>query len=350
MLEIGVTGAASDGGGRGDRAPDRDVAARQDGGVRPRSELGPRADGGRLGALRGRLRAARHRAAVGRLRRRRRLRRRLADRHGAGARRRRSAGSISTSGSATAPPATSRPTSPTTTSGSTRSTRREPHRAQARRARRRRRGGRGARAARARPRRRRRPRGRPADHGRDGAARDRTDFRRRAARDDARGAGRRAGAPSPTVNAEVCAAIGPRRSPLFGDAVGLQATQVEALGLVGDPTPSAPARDRGGARGGPHPRGRAARRRPATVGRSTSTPTRPQPRSRSGSVPSGSSSSATCRGADGGSRVDHIAADDADRMLGDGTFEGGIVPKLEAAVLAPAAACAPRSAPRRWWR
>ena len=32
--------------------------------------------------------------------------------------------------------------------------------------------------------------------------------------------------------------------------------------------------------------------------------------------------------------IDLIAADDADRMLGDGTFEGGIVPKLEAAVLA----------------
>ena len=32
--------------------------------------------------------------------------------------------------------------------------------------------------------------------------------------------------------------------------------------------------------------------------------------------------------------VDRIAADDADRMLGDGTFEGGIVPKLEAAVVA----------------
>ena len=35
-----------------------------------------------------------------------------------------------------------------------------------------------------------------------------------------------------------------------------------------------------------------------------------------------------------GAVIDHIAADDADRMLGDGTFAGGIVPKLEAAVLA----------------
>ena len=32
--------------------------------------------------------------------------------------------------------------------------------------------------------------------------------------------------------------------------------------------------------------------------------------------------------------VSSIAADDADRMLGAGAFEGGIVPKLEAAVRA----------------
>jgi acetylglutamate kinase len=35
-----------------------------------------------------------------------------------------------------------------------------------------------------------------------------------------------------------------------------------------------------------------------------------------------------------GAVIEHIAVDDADRMLGDGTFEGGIVPKLHAAVLA----------------
>jgi acetylglutamate kinase len=42
------------------------------------------------------------------------------------------------------------------------------------------------------------------------------------------------------VNAEVCAAIGPTAVPLFGDAIGLRARQVEALGLVGDPEPTAP--------------------------------------------------------------------------------------------------------------
>jgi acetylglutamate kinase len=42
------------------------------------------------------------------------------------------------------------------------------------------------------------------------------------------------------VNAALCAAIGPRAVPLFGDAVGLKARQVPALGLVGDPLPSCP--------------------------------------------------------------------------------------------------------------
>ena len=69
--------------------------------------------------------------------------------------------------------------------------------------------------------------------------------------------------------------------------------------------------------------------------RSTSTPTRPQPRSRSGSARSGSCSSRTSRAClMEGAVVEHIAVDDADRMLGAGTFEGGIVPKLEAAVRA----------------
>ena len=42
------------------------------------------------------------------------------------------------------------------------------------------------------------------------------------------------------VNAAVCAALGEDAVPLFGDQIGLKATQVAALGLVGDPVPSAP--------------------------------------------------------------------------------------------------------------
>jgi acetylglutamate kinase len=43
------------------------------------------------------------------------------------------------------------------------------------------------------------------------------------------------------VNAEVCAAIGPRAVPLFGDEIGLEAVRVPELGHVGSPLPSSPA-------------------------------------------------------------------------------------------------------------
>jgi len=42
------------------------------------------------------------------------------------------------------------------------------------------------------------------------------------------------------VNAEVCAAIGPTAVPLRGEDVGLRATRVPSLGLVGEPEPCAP--------------------------------------------------------------------------------------------------------------
>lgn len=42
------------------------------------------------------------------------------------------------------------------------------------------------------------------------------------------------------VNAALCAAIGPRALPLFGDEIGLVARHVPELGLVGDPLPCAP--------------------------------------------------------------------------------------------------------------
>ena len=43
------------------------------------------------------------------------------------------------------------------------------------------------------------------------------------------------------VNAALCAALGPRAVPLFGDEIGLNATPIAGLGLAGDPTPSRPA-------------------------------------------------------------------------------------------------------------
>jgi acetylglutamate kinase len=42
------------------------------------------------------------------------------------------------------------------------------------------------------------------------------------------------------VNRALCAALGARAVPLFGDEIGLHAVQVAQLGLVGDPLPSRP--------------------------------------------------------------------------------------------------------------
>jgi acetylglutamate kinase len=42
------------------------------------------------------------------------------------------------------------------------------------------------------------------------------------------------------VNAEVCAAIGQAALPLHGDQIGLRARRVASLGLVGEPEPCAP--------------------------------------------------------------------------------------------------------------
>jgi acetylglutamate kinase len=43
-----------------------------------------------------------------------------------------------------------------------------------------------------------------------------------------------------TVNAALCAAIGERAVPLFGDEIGMQAEPVPELGLVGNAVPSRP--------------------------------------------------------------------------------------------------------------
>ena len=56
LAEINVRGRCKRRAGEGDRAPDRDVAARENCALRPRRQLGPSADGGRVGALERRLR------------------------------------------------------------------------------------------------------------------------------------------------------------------------------------------------------------------------------------------------------------------------------------------------------
>jgi acetylglutamate kinase len=137
------------------------------------------------------------------------------------------------------------------------------------------------------------------------------------------------------VNHDVCGAIGPLALALFGDEVGLQATQVEALGLVGHPTPSAPAAIEAALAAGRIPVVA-----PLAVGTGEVGTLNVNADEAAAALAVGLGAERIVFVSDvpgvlvEGAVVEHIAVDDADRMLGDGTFEGGIVPKLHAAVLA----------------
>ena len=132
------------------------------------------------------------------------------------------------------------------------------------------------------------------------------------------------------VNDVVCAAIGPSAVSLFGDAIGLQATRVEALGLVGHPVPSAP----------PAVEEALAAGRIPVIAPLAAGPLNVNADEAAAALAVGLGAERIVFVSDvpgvlmEGVVVEHIAVDDAVRLLGDGTFEGGIVPKLEAAVLA----------------
>ena len=137
------------------------------------------------------------------------------------------------------------------------------------------------------------------------------------------------------VNSEVCAAIGPDAVSLFGDAIGLCAAQVEALGLVGHPAPSAP----------PAVEQALAAERipviaPLAMGTLGAGPLNVNADEAAAALAVGLGAERIVFVSDvpgvlmDGVVMERIAVDDADRMLGDGTLEGGIVPKLEAAVRA----------------
>ena len=134
------------------------------------------------------------------------------------------------------------------------------------------------------------------------------------------------------VNAEVCAAIGPDAVGLLGDEIGLRAELVRGLGLVGEPLPIVPdavvkALDAGFV---PvvAPLARHPELGPLNV-----------------NADEAAAALAVGLGADrilfvtdvpgvlvDGDLVAALPVDDADRLLGAGAFEGGIVPKLNAAV------------------
>jgi acetylglutamate kinase len=132
------------------------------------------------------------------------------------------------------------------------------------------------------------------------------------------------------VNAELCAAIGPLALGLMGDEVGLEAVPVPALGLVGDPLPSRPPFLVGALSVGRIPVVAPLAAGPLNV-----------------NADEAAAALAVGIGADRilfvtdvpgilveGTVLEALGAEDADRLVDDGTFEGGIVPKLRAAVRA----------------
>lgn len=130
------------------------------------------------------------------------------------------------------------------------------------------------------------------------------------------------------VNAEVCAAIGPRAVPLRGDEIGLEATQVPALGLVGEPLPCAPEPVLAALAEGLVPVVA-----PLAVG-----PLNVNADEMAAALAVGLGAERVLFVTDvpgvllEGAVVGALAADEAERLLGE--LEGGIVPKLTAAVRA----------------
>jgi acetylglutamate kinase len=132
------------------------------------------------------------------------------------------------------------------------------------------------------------------------------------------------------VNATLCEAIGPRAVSLFGDEIGLRARRVPELGLVGDPLPSRPEAVEAALAGGLIPVVAPLAEGPLNV-----------------NADEAASALAIGLGADKilfltdvpgllleGSVVPWIDADAAEGLLATGGLEGGIVPKLHAAVRA----------------
>lgn len=132
------------------------------------------------------------------------------------------------------------------------------------------------------------------------------------------------------VNATLCAALGAQAVPLFGDEIGLEATQVESLGLVGDPIPSRPARVIAALDEGWIP----------VVAPIATGPL---------NVNADEAAAALAVGIDAdqllfltdvdgllmdGAVVDSIDVEAATALLDSGSLEGGIIPKLHAAVTA----------------
>jgi acetylglutamate kinase len=130
-----------------------------------------------------------------------------------------------------------------------------------------------------------------------------------------------------SVNAAVCAAVGALALPLAGDEIGLEAEQLPELGLVGRPLPSAPAAVLAALTAGRIPVVSPLARGPLNVNADEAASAL--------AVGIGATRIHFLTDVPGvfhdGWLVRSISAGRAESLVGDGTFEGGIVPKLLAA-------------------
>jgi acetylglutamate kinase len=132
------------------------------------------------------------------------------------------------------------------------------------------------------------------------------------------------------VNRALCSRLGTRAVGLFGDEIGLHAVQIPALGCVGDPLPSRPRAVVEALASGHIPVVA-----PLGVG-----PLNVNADDAAAALAVGLVADRLLFVTDvagvfhDGSMLTTIGAGEADRLLGDGTFDGGIVPKLRAAVIA----------------
>ena len=132
------------------------------------------------------------------------------------------------------------------------------------------------------------------------------------------------------VRSGICAAIGPAAVPLAGDEIGLEAEHVPELGLVGTPVPSAPE---------PIVRALAEGRIPVVAPLATG-PLNLNADEAASALAVGLRAERILFVSDvpglllAGSLVGSIGADEAVELLETGGLEGGILPKLRAAVLA----------------
>lgn len=129
------------------------------------------------------------------------------------------------------------------------------------------------------------------------------------------------------VNADVCAAIGADALPLAGDEIGLEAEQVHELGLVGRPVPSCPAEIVAALERGKVPVVTPLARGPLNVNADEAATAL--------AVGLGAKRILFLTDVPGvfheGRLLHSIPAAEAEALVGRGSFDGGIVPKLLAA-------------------